>query len=213
MLFLFLKIGKIRDYHKEQLEIEFTSEMESIEEIIQSSENYENLEMPELDEQTISNIARNISSQLEQEISTDQYEKQVMEELGIESLQPETPEYSEDDMTMVENQEIPDDPPPEEIMNTIVRDNTTVTYDLENRWHKYIYIPAYKCEGGGTVILSIEVDQQGKVTSVNVLKNISTNDPCLLDEATNSARNAIFNSSSNALPRQTGTITYIFLPQ
>ena len=213
MAFLFVKIGKVREFHKEKLEIEFTNEMTPIEEIIQTPDILENLEMPSLDKQTISNIARNISEQLEQEISTDQYEKQVMKELGIESLQPETPEYNEEDRVMVEDRQPEEDPPPDKIVNTIVKDNTSVTYDLLNRWHEYIYIPTYKCEGGGTVLLGIEVDQQGAVVSVSVLNNSPTNDPCLVEEAVNSARKAVFNANPNALPRQTGIMTYVFMPQ
>lgn len=212
MLFLFLKIGKVREYYAELIEIEFSSETESIEDIIDPSNNLENLEMPQLDRQTISNIARNVSAELENEISTEKYEQELMEELGIEDLQPEVQEFSTD-MAMVETTKPEEDQPPEEMSNTIVKDNTTVSYDLLNRWHKYIYVPAYKCKGGGTVILSIEVNQDGIVTSATVHTNISTDDPCLIEEAIQSARSAVFNASPAAPSRQTGSITYIFVPQ
>ena len=213
MCFLFVKIGKVREFHQEQLIIEFSDETALIEEIIQSYENIANIEMPALDQQTIRSIAKNVADNLEQEISTDMYEKQVMEELGIESLEPEVPENFNEDMTVVEKEVQEEDLPPDEIVNTIIKDNTVVTYNLENRWHKYIYIPAYKCEGGGTVMLSIEVDQQGAVVSASIMKDSSTIDPCLLEEAENSVRKARFNASPNALPKQFGTITYVFLPQ
>lgn len=212
MMFFFVKIGKVRDQYSELIEIEFTSETESIEDIINPPEDLQNLEMPQLDRQTISNIARNVNSELENELSTQKYEQQVLDELGIESLKPDVPEMA-DDMTMVDNNNPEEEKPPEEVSNTIVKDNTTVTYDLLNRWHKYIYVPAYKCKGGGRVILSIEVDQQGAVTSATVHTNISTDDPCLIDEAIQSARSAVFNASPSAPPKQTGSITYIFVPQ
>ncbi|MBN2481850.1 MAG: energy transducer TonB [Bacteroidales bacterium] len=213
MLLLFVKIGKIREFHKEQMLLEFIDEMQTIEEILQASGEFENIEMPSLDQRTIQSIAQNVSSQLEQEISTDQYEKQIMEELGIESLKPDVPELNDESPMLMEKQEIINDPSPDEIKNTISNENTVVTYDLENRWHKYIYIPAYKCEGGGTVVLSFEVNQNGSVTKVNIMNEISTSDPCLLDEAVNSARKALFNSSSVAPTIQYGTITYVFIPQ
>lgn len=213
MLFLFVKIGEVREFHQEQLLVEFTEEMASIEEIIEAYESFDDLEMPALDQQTVRSIVQNISSDIEQEISTEQFEQQVMDELGIESLEPELPEDSNEDIAIVENYEQKEELPPEEITNTIVKDNTAVTYDLENRWHRYIYIPAYKCEGGGTVVLNIEVDQQGFVTSANIVRNESTNDPCILEEAVNSARKALFNTNTSALPKQEGTITYTFLPQ
>lgn len=213
MLLLFVKIGKIREYHREQLLVEFTEDEDFIEEILQTSGEPENIEMPSLDQLTVQSIARNVSSQLEQEISTDQFEKQVMEELGIESLKPEVPEYNDENAMLVEQQEIVNDPVPEEIIKTLSNENTVVTYDLGDRWHKYIYIPAYKCEGGGTVILGIQVNQNGYVMSVNIMQEISTKDPCLLEEAVNSARKAVFNSNSSAPPIQYGTITYVFIPQ
>ncbi len=213
MLLLFVKIGKVREHKREQLLVEFTEEMELIEEIIQSSGEPENIEMPSLDQQTIHSIAQNVSQQMEQEISTEQYEKQVMEELGIESLKPDVPDINDESAMFMEKEEIKKDPPPEIIVNKIEKENTAVSYDLENRWHKYIYIPAYKCEGGGTVVLGIEVDQKGSVTSVNIMKDISTNDPCLLEESVNSAWKAVFNSSPDAPLKQYGTITYVFLPQ
>lgn len=212
MMFFLVKIGKVRDLYSAPIEIEFTTETEPIEDIINPPDNLQNLEMPQLDRQTISNIARNVNSELENEISTQKYEQEVMDELGIESLKPDVPETT-DDMALVEDNKPEEEQRPEEVSNTIVKDNTTVTYDLLNRWHKYIYVPAYKCKGGGTVNLSIEVDQQGNVTSATVHTSISTNDPCLIDEALQSARNAVFNASPSAPPRQTGSITYIFVPQ
>ena len=46
MMFLMLKIGKVREMHHELIEIEFSSETEAIEDIIDPSNDLENLEMP-----------------------------------------------------------------------------------------------------------------------------------------------------------------------
>ena len=210
MAFLFIRIGKIREFksENEQLLIEFTQNDQSIEDIINAQP--PETEMPSLDQQTLRSIAQNLSGEFENKISTEKYEEQVMDELGIKTLHPEVPEMPDQGITMQQPEE---EKKPENIQNKLVNENTVVTYDLENRWHKYIYIPAFKCKGGGTVELSIVVDQQGNVTSADIIKEKSTSDPCILGEALNSAKTAVFNASSKAPSKQTGTITYLFIPQ
>ncbi len=95
----------------------------------------------------------------------------------------------------------------------IRKENTTVSYFLENRWHKYLYIPTYKCQGGGTVIIDIVINQSGRVTSATIAENKSTHDQCLLEEAYHSATSAVFNTDSKSPTKQLGTITYVFLAQ
>jgi len=208
-----VKVGKLRQFHREQIEIEFVEDTRTIEELIGNIEQ-EETELPQLDQQTLRSIAANISQNLEEEISTDRYERQVMDELGIESLNPDPIEASDEDNPVSEDilkneEEIK----PPEISNIIRAENTTVSYDLIGRWHRNLYIPAYKCQGGGTVVIRIEVDRSGRVIWFSVVPEVSTSDPCLLAEASQSAMSALFNSDANAAERQRGTITYIFLPQ
>ena len=99
------------------------------------------------------------------------------------------------------------------VPNVIRKDNTTVSYFLENRWHSYIYIPTYKCQGGGTVIIDIVMNQAGKVISAIIAENKSTRDECLLEEAYRSATTARFNADSKSPAKQLGTITYVFIAQ
>ncbi len=99
------------------------------------------------------------------------------------------------------------------VPNVIRKENTTVSYFLENRWHRYLYIPTYKCQGGGTVIIDIVINQSGKVISATIAENKSTHDQCLLEEAYHSATSAVFNSDSKSPTKQVGTITYVFLAQ
>ena len=100
-----------------------------------------------------------------------------------------------------------------DVPNVMRKDNTTVSYFLEGRWHSYIYIPTYKCQGGGTVILDIIINQSGKVVSAIIAENKSTSDPCLREEAYRSALSAQFNSDQKSPAKQLGTISYVFLPQ
>lgn len=93
-----------------------------------------------------------------------------------------------------------------------VAGTVTVSYSLDNpvRHHRYLDKPAYKCEGGGEVRVSITVDRNGEVVAASV---ISGGDTCMRETALRSARASTFNIDNSAPVRQTGTITYIFIPQ
>lgn len=88
----------------------------------------------------------------------------------------------------------------------------TVSYSFANpvRTHRYLDKPAYKCEGGGEVVVNATVDRSGKVIAAKV---ISGGDACMRETALQSARASTFNIDNSAPAQQTGTITYIFIPQ
>jgi len=176
-------------------------------------------ELEALDQQTLHNIASNVAGKLEPEISTSAYEQQVLQELGISSLespggQLEKSAEQQTDENAVEQK--PSESKTERdltVPNVIRKDNTTVSYFLDGRWHSYIYIPTYKCQGGGTVLMDIMINQSGIVVSAIIQENKSTQDPCLREEAYKSAVSARFNADSKASAKQLGTITYVFLAQ
>lgn len=91
--------------------------------------------------------------------------------------------------------------------------NVTVSYNLTNRTDRLLYIPAYRCEGGGQVTVDITVDQNGRVIAASVSKAVSTGDDCILSMAVQAARASTFNLDGTANPKQRGTITYLFIPQ
>jgi hypothetical protein len=220
ILFLWFKLGEAHEEHKEQVMIEFNPEIKPVEEKTEKAEKAgEEIEktMPALSSGEVHSIAANVSSKLDDKISTSKYEQQVMQELGISSLKteskvtpaPPSPDENSIDQPAQENK--PDQG--EYVPNVIRKENTTVSYFLENRWHRYLYIPTYKCQGGGTVIIDIVIDQSGKVISATIAENKSTHDQCLLEEAYRSATSAVFNSDSKSPSKQVGTITYVFLAQ
>lgn len=211
MGFLFLKIGEVRQKHQEQLLIELVEEIQTVEEIIKKVS--EPVELPSLDAQTIHNIAVNTADQMKEQISTEKYEQEVMEELGIESLKPEIPvENTENEPVIQPEEKKPEKP--KEIKNIIYKANATIQYNLANRWHvRDIYVPTYKCQEGGTVVLEFTVDQQGHVIQSSFLDAKSTRDECLRNEAHRSLSKARFNSDPSAPSRQEGTITYVFFSQ
>jgi hypothetical protein len=220
--FLWFKLGEAGDMKKQEVLIEFNEEIKPPED--NSRENKLSSAdlgdaMPVLDRQTLHNIASNVSSKLDPEISTTNYEKQVLQELGIATLEspggdiekeaqqsPDENAIGQDAKTAAAEQDF-------DVPNVLRKDNTTVSYFLEGRWHRYIYIPTYKCQGGGTVTLDIIINQSGKVVSAIIAENKSTTDPCLREEAYRSATTAQFNSDTKASAKQLGTISYVFLSQ
>ena len=204
---------------KEQVLIEFKEEIKPLEDKSPKSEELAaNAEvMPSLSDREVHSIAANVAGKIEDKISTQKYEQEVLKELGISSLKsqqdqnPEPPSEDENAIGKMAGEEKPATEP--YVPNVIRKDNTTVSYFLENRWHSYIYIPTYKCEGGGTVIIDIVLNQEGRVVSAIIAENKSTRDACLLEEAYRSATSARFNADPKSPLKQLGTITYVFIAQ
>jgi F0F1-type ATP synthase membrane subunit b/b' len=90
----------------------------------------------------------------------------------------------------------------------------TAEFDLLGREAKKIHIPGYKCKGGGVVVVNIVVNPAGQVieAEVNIVQTRASED-CLIEEALNSARISKFFVKSSAPKKQSGTITYRFIPQ
>ncbi len=88
----------------------------------------------------------------------------------------------------------------------------TVSFSLTNpvRTSRRLIVPAYRCEGGGEVVVDITVNQGGEVTSARVA---SGGDNCMRETALAAAKRSLFNIDPSAPQRQEGTITYIFIPQ
>lgn len=87
-----------------------------------------------------------------------------------------------------------------------------ISYWLPGRRDVSLYMPAYQCEGGGEVTVNITVNRNGKVVSAS-MKESSTNSSCINDMAIQAARNSRFNVDDTGSDKQSGTITYIFVPQ
>lgn len=88
----------------------------------------------------------------------------------------------------------------------------TVRLDIKNptRTERHLVKPAFQCEGGGEVVVEVEVRCNGKVSSARVL---SGGDDYMREVALRAARSSTVNIDPNAPDRQKGTITYIFIPQ
>ena len=100
----------------------------------------------------------------------------------------------------------------EQVTTQKVKGRVTVKYSLTNpmREHRYLDIPAYRCEGGGEVVVAITVNRSGEVTGAYIK---SGGDDCMCRTALISARRSRFDINSSAPAKQSGTITYTFIPQ
>lgn len=93
-----------------------------------------------------------------------------------------------------------------------VKGRVTVSFSLKNpvRTSRWLEIPAYRCEGGGEVVVDITVNRGGEVIGARIAQG---GDECMREAALEAARASLFNIDSSAPARQSGTITYIFIPQ
>ncbi len=89
---------------------------------------------------------------------------------------------------------------------------TVVSYYLLGRKALWLPIPSYKCELGGQVVVSLEVNADGTVANASIDRANSVTDDCINSAAIAAAMASRF-SSAPASGRQRGSITYLFVPQ
>ena len=86
---------------------------------------------------------------------------------------------------------------------------TTISFSLKSRTAISLKNPVYTCEGGGKVVINIEVDSNGSVVKTSFNKNASsTINGCLIESAITYAEEAQFSKSTTN--NQLGSVTYNF---
>ncbi len=93
-----------------------------------------------------------------------------------------------------------------------VEGNVTVSFSLNNplRHARQLIVPAYRCQGGGEVVVTITVDNSGRVISAKIKRG---GDKCMQESALGAASASTFDSNNSAPAKHMGEITYIFIPQ
>ncbi len=87
---------------------------------------------------------------------------------------------------------------------------TTISYSLKDRKALELPNPVYTCDGGGKIVISIEVNALGRITSTTYNKGLSTTtNGCLIDSALEYANKARFTTLAGN-DGQVGTISYNF---
>jgi len=212
IMFMIFELGEVRRKHLETLQIEFLNELVQMEDLL-AGMNDVPLDIQPLDAQTAKNIAVNVADKLNQEISTDKYVEEVKEELGIRELNQEPPRDISDDNSpeFIENNE--NQKNNEEVKQEKYKGKTRITVNLSNRKIRKQDVPVYRCQAGGIVVIQILVDQTGNVINAGYSNASESKDDCLVEEAINYSYRFLFSSDFSAEPRQTGTITFEFIPQ
>jgi len=99
------------------------------------------------------------------------------------------------------------------IKNIIYAGESNIKYYLTNRYHVSLPVPVYLAQGGGTVIVDVKVDQQGRVVEAVARQNRSVRDKQIFLYAQEAASRTRFNADSGAPSIQEGTIHYTFIAQ
>ena len=99
------------------------------------------------------------------------------------------------------------------LKSTFYSGESSVSYNLKDRYARFLPIPVFKCETGGTVIVEIMVNRKGVVQKASVIAGKSQHDDCLWEVAVDAAKRSRFNEKSSAISMQEGTITYHFVKQ
>jgi len=89
---------------------------------------------------------------------------------------------------------------------------SVISYFLENRRALRLPVPSYKCEGGGKVVVNIEVNRDGSVARASIDASKSVVNDCINSAAVEAAKSSFFSVSASS-DKQSGSITYLFVPQ
>jgi hypothetical protein len=230
IIFMVIKIGTLNEKASSEILLEFDQPVDEIPlqkvpGVTTSGGEYSYGTDEQLDAQ-ISNIARNIASQGDEKININDYIDKVKEELiqsgklgtdnyiDAQKRNGSTSDIGETSVNIVSDIPDSDKTYESEKMASQFSGPTRIYYDLPGRYHTYLPIPIYKCEGSGVVILTIEVSQTGSVLNASVISAESTtSDECLVETAVSSAKNSRFNPDINEEKVQVGTLTYHFVAQ
>ena len=222
IVFLLIKIQGFK--HTIDLDIEFDYTQPVMEELQPDKTILSPAEQAYLDRllaqaSNVSNRAGNISEKLEKEISTDNFVDEYLRELDEQRSE----EWLRQQEEIKNRLNQPDYVPPvfEESAEVEMDDYSgpsNISYEfLEapfNRYKVYLPVPVYKCQGEGTVYVTVNVDQAGKLVSADPsLKQDYPDKDCLLEVARNYALRTRFEVSINSPKYQKARIIYNFIPQ
>lgn len=99
------------------------------------------------------------------------------------------------------------------LKSTFYSGQSSVSYNLKDRFARFLPIPVFKCEFGGRVVVQIIVNRKGIVQRAEILESQTKDDDCLLEVAVDAALRSRFNERPDAPALQSGTITYNFVKQ
>ncbi|WP_297099620.1 hypothetical protein [uncultured Draconibacterium sp.] len=219
--FLLADVNMKGNPKEEEIMIEFPAEILEPEIIEPETAEEENTDQPDIEQttNTRTNVASNRSATENTTTSTDEFfdddylkEVEAARQLSQnvnKNLAKETVDLSDIEMPVETTEGMERD----SIKNVIYAGESNIVYYLENRYHLRLPVPVYLSQGGGTVIVDIVVNRQGKVVEAEPRDDRSIRDKQLFDYAKEAASRTVFNSDNSAPARQKGTIQYTFVAQ
>lgn len=192
------EIKKAVEEKERKEEIQKKSAAAEVEQMLRSIAVNENASQKEKSKENVQAYIDEVMAELEAEGTSGRYKAQRDKNFRKDSLQ---------NLTDRKEKEL------DSLKSTFYSGKSSVSYNLENRYARVLPIPVFKCEYGGTVVVTISVNRKGVVQKAVVVEGQSQADECLWNVAADAARRSLFNVKPDAPVLQTGTITYHFVKQ
>jgi len=162
-------------------------------------------------------VNMNAESQFNQEISTDDYVKELLDQIDQARDDEDREKLEELQAILASADYVPPAEETEEEQGEFTGP-TTITYEFLDeplqRRKISLTVPVYRCQGSGVVRVAIIVAQDGNVTGAEIKGPIQGEDRlCFADAALAAARSSRFKIDTNAPGRQRALITYSFVAQ
>jgi hypothetical protein len=168
-----------------------------------------------------SNRAVNLEDRVKEEISTEDYVNDLLNELEAqkdEDYLKNREKWKEIISSYVYEEEVADPKAGTDKEKEPFTGPTTITYEFldppKNRQQRMLTIPVYRCEGSAEVEVLVTVRRNGTVDGVEITSVQSGETPsCFIEAAENAARTSVFFSDYKAPEKQRARITYQFVAQ
>lgn len=205
-------------------EMEIVMETPTPEEILEKQEEQQRKEeiLQKTSQEEVERMLRSIAvnenvteSKKSAETNVQEYVDEIMEELAEEGYADRykarrDENYHQDSLQFDRDQR---EQELDSLKSTFYAGESSVTYNLKDRYARFLPIPVFKCEFGGTVVVEIWVNPKGVVQKASVIESQSQSDDCLWRVAVDAAKRSRFNAKSDVPDLQKGTITYHFVKQ
>jgi len=218
--FLLIEIHSYQKIHELDIVLDFAEETEEAEPLDEEPDETREEYLTRLVEQQLrqSNQAVNISK-LEEELSTENYVEEVMNELEDERSEEWLKQQDELQKILSQDDIVPVKPEPDQNEHEKEFSGpTNISYEFlsppYDRKSLRLIVPVYKCQGYGIVEVKITVNNSGEVTSAKANVIEATEDPaCLAEVAERFALQSTFKADFGAPSSHEGKIVYSFVAQ
>jgi hypothetical protein len=221
IILIFVRVEGLRNDQELGIRLEF--EEKSVEEILAEKELNippEWLEEVIRQREASSNRAVNLNAEnrLSEEISTDDYVKDLLDQIEMARNQEDREKLEELQAILASADFVPPSEDQDEHEQGEYAGPTNITYEFleEPRWRGKVdlTIPVYRCQGSGRVRVKIVVGRDGAVLSGEIEEPIEGKDRvCFADAAIAAALSSRFRIEINAPEKQLAVITYSFIAQ